>query len=77
MSTTIEATFDGAVFRPTSHVSLTPNTTVLLTIEVIPESPIESKSFLDTASSAHLQGPPDWASNLDKYLYGWENDRER
>jgi Protein of unknown function DUF104 len=35
MSTTIEATFDGQVFRPTSLVPLAPNTTVRLTIEAL------------------------------------------
>lgn len=33
MSTTVEATYDGQVFRPTSLVPLEPNTTVRLTIE--------------------------------------------
>jgi hypothetical protein len=35
MSTTIEATYDGQVFRPTSLVPLAPNTTVRLTIEAL------------------------------------------
>jgi len=35
MSTTIEATYDGQVFRPTSLVPLAPNTTVRLTIETL------------------------------------------
>jgi hypothetical protein len=29
-------------------------------------------SFLQTARSLDLQGPPDWASKLDDYLYGKE-----
>jgi hypothetical protein len=67
MATTIEATFDGRVFRPTEPVSLPPNTTVRLTVEPLPEKP---NSFLRTARSLRLEGPPDWASNLDVYLYG-------
>jgi hypothetical protein len=67
MATTIEATFDGRVFRPTEPVSLPPNTTVRLTVEPLPVRPT---SFLRTARSLRLEGPPDWASNLDTYLYG-------
>jgi hypothetical protein len=28
---------------------------------------------LRTARSLNLEGPPDWASNLDKYLYDEED----
>jgi hypothetical protein len=66
MTTTIEATFDGTVFRPTKPISLEPNTPVLLTVETIPVKPSGEYSFLRIARSLHLQGPPDWASNLDK-----------
>jgi len=62
MSTKIEATFDGQVFRPVGTVPLPPNTTVRLTVEPLPEPP---KSFLRTARSLNLEGPPDWASKLD------------
>ena len=31
-------------------------------------------SFLQTARELHLEGPADWASNLDEYLYGKEAD---
>jgi predicted DNA-binding antitoxin AbrB/MazE fold protein len=67
MATTIEATFDGQVFRPAEPVSLPPNTTVRITIEPIPVKPA---SFLRTARSLNLEGPADWASRLDDYLYG-------
>jgi hypothetical protein len=67
MATTIEATFDGRVFHPTDPVSLPPNTTVRLTVEPIQGKPT---SFLRTARSLGLEGPPDWASNVDTYLYG-------
>jgi predicted DNA-binding antitoxin AbrB/MazE fold protein len=72
MSTTIEATFDGSVFRPVSPVDLEPNTTVRLAIEPLPAKVGKPASFLQTARSLNLEGPPDWASNLDKYLYGEE-----
>jgi hypothetical protein len=35
MSTTIDATFDGQVFRPAGPVRLKPNTSVRLTIEAL------------------------------------------
>jgi hypothetical protein len=63
MATIIEATFDGQVFRPVGPISLPPNTTVRLIIEPAPEKP---DSFLCTARSLDLEGPPDWASNLDR-----------
>jgi hypothetical protein len=69
MATTIEATFDGRVFRPLGVIALPPNTTVRLTVEPLPD---KSSSFLRTAQSLNLQGPPDWASNLDAYLCGEE-----
>ena len=72
MSTTIEATIDGNVFRPTDPVSLSPNTPVRLTVETLSATTGAPTSFLRTARSIHLQGPPDWASNLDEYLYGKE-----
>jgi hypothetical protein len=71
MSTTVDATFDGDVFRPSGPVPLSPNTQVRLTVEPVisTESPT---SFLQTARELHLQGPPDWATNLDDYLTGKE-----
>ena len=32
--------------------------------------PAEPKSFLQVARSLRLQGPADWSSRLDDYLYG-------
>ena len=72
MSDTILATFDGKVFHPTQPVSLEPNTSVRLTVEPIAGVPQKPASFLQTAMAQRLEGPPDWATNLDKYLYGEE-----
>src|SRR5262249_59553557 len=46
MRTTIEATFDGQVFRPARPISLPPNTTVRLTVEQLADQP---KTLLRTA----------------------------
>ena len=74
MAATIEATFDGAVFRPLGPVALAPNTQVRLTVEPLPDGLKKAGSFLGTARALNLEGPPDWSANLDKYLYGEETE---
>ena len=68
MTLTIDAIYDGQVFRPTKSVALKPNTPV--TISVIYAGGEKPASFLDVALSLQLDGPPDWSKNLDEYLYG-------
>lgn len=46
MSTLIDATFDGTVFRPVQPVPLEPNTSVWLTVETVEPSTAKSSSFL-------------------------------
>jgi len=70
MTQTLEATFDGKVFHPTEAVELQPDTQVILTITVKKPVKKKPKSFLRTAHSLKLEGPPDWSSRLDDYLYG-------
>jgi hypothetical protein len=70
MSQTLDATFDGNVFRPDQPIELEPNTRVRITIETNPPSEQEPQSFLRIARSLKLEGPPDWSSRLDDYLYG-------
>lgn len=74
MVTRIEAVFDGEVLRPKDPLSLKPNTHVHLTIETTDPKVSGGRSFLNTARSLRLEGPRDWASNLDDYLYGREGD---
>lgn len=69
MTKTLEAVFDGEVLRPTEPVHLQPNTKVRLTLEV-DDGAEAPKSFLQTAKGLELDGPADWAENLDDYLYG-------
>ena len=76
MSKTIEAVFDGKVLRPKDALKLAPNTRVRITIEPVKQTTKEGVSFLDTALSLRLEGPHDWAANIDTYLYGGENQRE-
>ena len=70
MNKTIHATFDGKVFRPEEPLSLAPDTRVLITIFSEEETEARRKSFLDTAMSMNLEGPPDWSERLEDYLYG-------
>jgi len=69
MVKTIDAVFDGTVFRPSEPISLDPNTRVQITIETT-TPPAEGTSFLQVAAHLKLEGPADWAANLDEYLYG-------
>jgi len=70
MVKTIEAVFDGTVFRPMESVALAPNTRVRVTIETLLPAEGEAPSFLRTARALRLEGPPDWSANIDEYLYG-------
>jgi len=69
MTNIIEATYDGKVFRPDKPVSLQPNTHVkiIIEVEISPDQP-KQNSFLQTARSLKLNGPSDWAENIDDYL---------
>ena len=76
MLKTIEAVFDGKVFRPEDPLGLEPNTRVRLTIETVEPESSEAKSFLHVARSLNLDGPSDWAANLETYLYGGEGQHD-
>ena len=69
MVQTIEALFDGTVFHPTERIALAPNTRVRMTIETVLPAEGETASFLRTARALNLAGPPDWAANIDEYLF--------
>ncbi len=69
MATTLTATYDGTVLRPDKPLRLPPNSRVRITVE--PAKGVdESRSFLSTARSLNLKGPPDWSERLEDYLYG-------
>ena len=71
MEKTVDATFDGSVFRPNEMVDLERNTEVELTLVVKPKKKSGKPfAFLDYAISVDLDLPPDYATNLDDYLYG-------
>ncbi len=70
MGKVIEALFDGTALYPAEMLTLEPNTRVWIVVEPMPPARNGTKSFLRTARSLNLDGPPDWSVNLDKYLYG-------
>ncbi len=74
MTLELEATFDGKIFRPASEFELKLNTKVKLTVE--PEEIEIGKpySFLNYAKSLKLEGPSDFSSRIDFYLYEIEGD---
>lgn len=83
MEKTINATFDGEVFRPDEPVNLASDTKVKVIIEEKPKKNKKLKlvevskkpggkpyAWLDYAMSANLDGPSDFSTNLDDYLNG-------
>lgn len=76
MPKAIEALFDGVVLRPDEPLALQPNTRVRIVIEEILPVSNEAISFLKVARSIKLEGPSDWSSNLDHYLYDEQTRNE-
>ena len=68
MSKTIEAVYDGEVLRPDEPLELHPNTRVRVTIDELAIDTHTPRSFLRTARSLNLQGPPDWSERIEEYL---------
>lgn len=70
MAITIRATYDGKAFVPKESVNLPKDTDVTLTVEEGEREPGEGRYlFFKAAMAANLQGPPDWSSRIDDYLY--------
>lgn len=70
----LDALYDGKSFHPVESLELQPNTRVRITIEWMLPQPTPPRSFLQTARSFPVDGPADWSSNLDAYLYGSVSD---
>lgn len=70
MALTIRARFDGKTFVPKEPVDLPKDTDVTITVDQNANDPGEDRYlFFKAARAANLQGPPDWARQLDDYLY--------
>lgn len=72
MILTMDAIFDGEVLRLEKPIELAPNTRVKVTIEAAKTKRKKRRSFLKTARSLNLQGPPDWSTRFEDYLYNQE-----
>jgi len=66
MVLTVDAVYDGQVFRPVQPITLPTNLRVQIAVTAEEKSVL---SFLDVAESLELDGPPDWSVHLDEYLY--------
>lgn len=71
MEQTLNATFDGEVFRPNESVDLAPDTEVELTLKVKRSGKTgKPYSSLEYMAALNLDGPEDFSRNIDEYLYG-------
>lgn len=68
MADTIEALYDGKVFRPIGPIALAPNTRVRMIVESLPPAEWEAASFLRTARALELEGPPGWSDSIDERM---------
>ncbi|HZO88958.1 MAG TPA: antitoxin family protein [Chthonomonadaceae bacterium] len=70
MSQTVEAIFDGEVFRPETPLDLRPNTRYRITIESLADTSEADVWTLLGNLTGSIEAPADWASEHDHYLYG-------
>ena len=73
----LKAIFDGKVFRPVEPLDLEPDTEVQITLDIPESTTNHGASFLDVAEKLQLDGPADWSSNVDRYLYGTRDGTEQ
>ncbi len=71
MVKTLEAVFDGKVFRPEGKIDLIPNRHYILVIQEKDEEPdsLNAWDVLDKLTGT-VEAPQDWALEHDHYLYG-------
>jgi hypothetical protein len=76
MTKTLNAVYDGKAFWPEEPLDLSPETKVRLTVSIVKKTKPQKESFLQTARSLKLDGPEDWSSSLEDYLYGERKDEQ-
>jgi hypothetical protein len=70
MHETLEAIFDGSVFRPETTPKLPPNTRCTITVEDIADEDQEEDAWsVLEAMAGTVEAPKDWASEHDHFLY--------
>lgn len=79
MTKTIKARYDGRTLYPAEPLPLPRDTWVELTVhtEIQPEQDedVGATTFFDVARSISIEGPPDWSSRIDHYLYGVDDGK--
>jgi len=72
MLQTISAIFDGKVLVPQNGVQLIAGKHYTLIIHPVDQAAVPSESAWDLLSqfTGTVEGPADWASEVDHYLYG-------
>lgn len=70
MTKTIEATFDGAAFRPDTPPELAQGTRWRLTVQSLPDTGERSVWSLLADAAGSIDAPADWAAEHDHYLSG-------
>ena len=80
MEKTVDATFDGEVFRPDEPVDLASDTKVKIIIDEVRPKKLNLSiaarkrkakpyAFFEYLRTLNLDGPSDFSTNLDEYLY--------
>jgi hypothetical protein len=77
MRVKLNAIFDGKALLPEEDIDLEPNTRVSVIIESDEPEKKKPLSFLKTARKLELDGPSDWSTHLDEYLYGGMIDAKK
>lgn len=77
MLKSVEAIYDGEVFRPAGAVELAANTRVRLIVETFLAEDSVAQSFLELAADLELDGPEDWSLRLEDYLYALHDPDDR
>ena len=77
MSTILHLIYDGKVFHPEESVELEPDTRVRVILEATEPVRPQPRSFLRTARTLQLDGPPDWSSHVEEYLYPEPADADK
>jgi hypothetical protein len=67
---TIIVTYDGLAFHPKDTLDLKPNTEYRITIEEISKPVRKGPIKFLLTHAGEVDGPLDWASEHDHYLYG-------
>ena len=71
MTKTLEAVFDGEVFRPESKIGLMPHKHYILIVSEKAEEPSDSNAWdILGRLTGSVEAPEDWAREHDHYLYG-------